>query len=469
MITPRSFLAAALIVTGAFESTLSARGDSVIISVSADGTGDYRKIQDAVDNATAGAIVRIGKGTWNEAVTVAQPLTLEGAGWEVSRIISASASQKQASPELVEGLERISRELDAETQAKLRQAFLKVIGSSPVVTVKDTEGVSIRNISFLRSEPVRKGSFTDNAAIDILDASVQMENCAILESPGIGLTIKGDSHVQVKKCLIANSWGTGVTVAVSENGSFEIADSDIRNNGYSGLSLGTPSQSIGVKRCRIQGTGWHGIRYDGSSPTIEGNVFQSTAVSGIYASGRTSAVVKNNLFYHSGISCWFQNTDIIESNTFIGDRDADEKSGITQGLQVLGASQPTIRRNIFVTCENAVFTGDIGSQGPFSKSTGEMTLIENAFWNNERNLARYDVEAQGHRGLPLPKGNLEQQPEFTDTENHDFRLDDKSPLLKVGIGAQRCASLESPWPVQPEEERSISAVAERLKQTARQR
>lgn len=138
MLTPRSILAVALIVTGAFASDLLAGGDPVIITVSTDGKGDYSKIQDAVDNASAGAIVRIGKGTWHEAVTVTQPLTLEGADWDASRIVSASPGQEQASPELVEGLERISRELDTETQAKLRQAFLKVFSSSPAVTVKGT-------------------------------------------------------------------------------------------------------------------------------------------------------------------------------------------------------------------------------------------------------------------------------------------------------------------------------------------
>lgn len=171
MLTPRSLLAVALIVTGAFASDLLARGDPVIITVSTDGTGDYSKIQDAVDNASAGAIVRIGKGTWHEAVTVTQPLTLEGADWDLSRIVAASPGQdspgqEQASPELVEGLERISRELDTETQAKLRQAFLKVFSSSPAVTVRGTTGVSIRNLSLLRSEQVRKRTTTSGSGKD---------------------------------------------------------------------------------------------------------------------------------------------------------------------------------------------------------------------------------------------------------------------------------------------------------------
>ncbi|MFZ5829487.1 MAG: right-handed parallel beta-helix repeat-containing protein [Planctomycetota bacterium] len=440
-------------------------GDAPVVSVVADGSGDYRTIQEAVDHAPEEAVVQIGKGTWNEAVLVTRPLTLVGAGWEHCRIVSASAGKRGASPELIAGLSQIARELDAETQEKLQEAFLKVFGASPALTVKGAARVVVRNIAFLRSEPVRKGSFKGDTAIAILDSDVEIENCAVLESPGTGVSVEGDSHVKLKHCLIANAWGKGVVVGVSKNGSFEASECEIRNNQYSGMSIGSPSPAILVTRCRIDGAGWHGIRYDGCSPRIEDNVFHRTAVSGIYASGATSATVRNNLFYHSGMSCWFQNGDTIESNTFVGDRNSREKGGITQGLQVLGTSQPTVRRNLFVGCESAVSLGDIGFEGPHSKSTGKVTLVENSFWDNERNLSRYDVQAKAEQSLPLPEGNLEKEPQFVAAEKRDFELAEGSPLMSAGIGARGFAPFESPWPVQPEEQRSIEAVAERLQQT----
>ena len=469
MRTLRTHFVTLVLVLVTLACGLTAQGNPLVVEVSADGTGDYTTIQEAVDKSEADSTVRIGPGVWNEAVAINKSLTLEGVGWERCRIVSASKGSKQASPELLAGLQRLSLELDTETRDKLRAAFQRVYGASPVLIVKDAEAVTIRNISFLRSEPVRKGGFSNSAAIDILDADVQMEHCVILESPGIGLSVTGHSHVRLTKCLIANSWGKGVHVAVSENGQFEISDSDIRNNGYSGLSIRSPSPAIRVTRCRIHGTGWHGIRYDGCSPTIEGNVFHSTAVSGIYASGKTNAVVANNLFYHSGISCWFQNEDTIQSNTFVGDRHAEQKGGITQGMQVLGASRPTIQHNIFAFCQNAVFMGDIGSKGPYSASQGKTTLIENAFWDNVRNLGQRGVASDGEAELPLPEGNVRQQPSFVDASNRDFRLDEGSSLARAQIGGQQFVSFESPWPVQPEEKRSIDAVAERLKQTRGQR
>jgi hypothetical protein len=464
-----ALLAAFSISVGYFSTNASAAAEPAVLRVAADGSGDHTQIQEAIDAAPDGALVQIGEGVWREAVTIARPLTLEGAGWQKTRIVSASENPLQSSPQLAEALGRIARELDAETQAKLREAVMKVYGGSPALTVHETDGVAIRGVTFLRPESVREGSFSHNAALDIRDADVDLENCAILESPGIGLAAQGDSNVEVIDCLIANCWGKGVTVGVSEHGSFSIADSDIRNNGYSGLSIRSPSKSIIIKGCRIHGTGWHGIRYDGCAPTVQNNLFYRTAVSGIYASGATAARVENNLFYHSGISCWFQNADVLQSNTFIGDHGSDDPGGITQGIQVLGASQPTIRQNILTTCENAVYVGDIGSDSPLAKSDRSVTLIENVFWKNERDLAARDATGEGYEALSLPEGNRQQQPAFVEPARCDYQLDEDSPLRAAGAGAQSFPSFESPWPLQPEEQRTIAAVDRRLEQTRGQR
>jgi hypothetical protein len=465
----RLLLAALLVFSLAGAASLSAE-DPVVISVHADGSGDYETIQAAIDAAPSGAVVKIGPGVWKEALTVTHPLTLEGSGWETCRLVSTASAEESINPEATQVLGRLLQELDAETRAKLREALQRVYGSSPVLTVKETAGVVVRKIALLRSEPVRKGSFQNTAAVDILDAGIRMEGCAILESPGNGLGIRGDSRVQIEHCLVANAWGTGVKANVSENGSLEVRECEIRNNAYSGMLLGGASPSLSVTRCRIHSTGWHGIRY-GGAPTIEGNVFYRTGVSGIYASGQTDAMVRNNLFFHSGISCWFQNGDTIESNTFIGDLEAEEKEGISQGIQVLGASRPTIHHNLFVTCEQAVSLGDIKSDSPHAKSPGQVTLIENAFWGNQRSLTRSDAATDEPVELSLPEGNLqlEQPPQFSDVANRDFTLQEQSPLAKAGIGAEEILSWDSPWPLQPEERRAMAAVAERLQQTAQAR
>jgi len=445
--------------------------DPNVITVSQDGTGDFLTIQQAIDGAPENAVIRIGAGTWKESVRIDKPITLDGADWRKTRVVGGH--EMEASQEVVEALENILRELDSEkTRNEVLAAFHRVYGTSPSLTVHDVEGVVVRNITVLLPSSVRRGSFRDQPAIAIQDADAKIESCAVLASPGQGLGISGKSHVTVRDCLVANAWGQGIRVAIDSSGSVEILNCDLRNCVYSGISISQGCENVLVRGCRIHGTGWHGVRYDSSSPCIEQNLIYDTAVSGIYASGQTSAVVRNNLFYLSGISCWFQNADTIERNTFVGDRHSDSSGGLTVGVSVLGTSTPKIRRNIFVQCENAVCLGDIGSDSPFAKSTGKVKLTENVFWDNERSLAQSVKSENGSIELQegqLPEGNLREEPQFVDAENKDYSIQPDFPLRSKGIGADEFPAFASPWPVQPEESRAIEAVEERKSQTARQR
>ena len=71
-------------------------------------------------------------------------------------------------------------------------------------------------------------------------------------------------------------------------------------------SLGGDATRSELRRNRISGSAWHGIRYDGAKPLVEGNLIYGNARSGIYASGKTAAEVRGNLFWrneHGGMSC----------------------------------------------------------------------------------------------------------------------------------------------------------------------
>ncbi len=449
-------------------SARTCQADPKVVTVAKDGTGDFPTIQQAVDAAPDNAVVRIGAGTWEESVRIDKPITLDGGDWQTTRLVGGT--QVEVSEEVMQALHRILREIESdETRGEVVAAFRRAYGTSPPLTVTKTTGVTVKNITVLLQSAVRKGSFGDQAAIAIQDAEATVASCAVLASPGQGVGIYGDSHVTVRDCLVANSWGQGIRVGIEESGTVEILSCDIRNCVYSGISIGRGGDNVAVRDCRIHGTGWHGVRYDSSSPRIERNLIYDTAVSGIYASGQTSAVVRDNLFWRSGISCWFQNADTIERNTFVGDRHAESPGGLTVGVSVLGASAPKIRENIFVQGKNAVLLGDIGSDSPFAKSTGKVNLAENVFWDNERALARSVQTEEGSvdvREESLPEGNLREEPQFADAANRDYSVSPASALRTKGIGAAGFPAFASPWPVQPEESRAIQAVKERKDQTA---
>ena len=440
-----------------------------VITVAKDGSGDYATIQQAINRAAEHAVIRIGAGEWTELITINKPVTLEGAGWLQTRLIGDI--KPEANPEDIQALQKILSELESdESRQEVLAAFHRAYGTLPTVTIRDASSVVLREIAVLRPATVRAGRFKETAAIRVQDAEATMDACAVLDSPGQGIAISGNSNVVVRSCLIANSWGQGIQIAVTAEGSVKITDSDIRNCVYSGVSIKGDGRST-IQSCRIHGTGWHGIRYDTSSPVVTGNLIYDTAVSGIYASGRTSATIRNNLFYLSGISCWFQNADTIESNTFIGDRETESIGGLTTGVAVLGASTPMIRNNLFVNCQSAIYLGDIGSDSPLAKSTGRVNLVNNRFWNNERDIAQSVPNDNGSttKTLLLPDGNKLQEPQFVDAAHRDFSLVDNSELQRDGIGATDVVTFESSWPTQPEEQRAIRQVNVRKAQTAGQR
>lgn len=442
--------------------TASLAAEEPAITVLRDGDGDYASIQEAIHAAPAGATIHVGPGEWKECVTISKSVILEGAGWDKTRLVGSPTPP--ASPELVQALSRVIEELDSdEVRQQVMSAFAKVHGGQPTIFIQSTDSVQINNLSCGRHGEVRKGTYRHQATILVENANVSIHSCAIIESPGIGVDIRAKSRVKMEECLVTNSWGQGIRVATGGDGSVEMMACDIRNCVYSGVSIAASSGPTSVKHCQIHGNGWHGIRYDSAAPTIEDNLFYDTAVSGIYASGKTAAAVANNLFYGSGISCWFQNQDKIERNTFLGPRSIGAPGGLSVGVQILGSSRPTLKGNLFVGCENAITFADIGSESPFAKTKEDATILGNAFWNNERDLGRRAGEEI--ESVPLPAGNWREPPTFVAASAKNFALAPESTLASRNVGAAGFPEFASPWPQQAGEERARQAVLERLERT----
>lgn len=450
-----------LLICLAVTSTSLAEDQQKTVRIKQDGSGDYPSIQQAIYKSPAGTIIEIEEGVWKESLKIIKPITLKGSGWNKTRIIPSEEVNYEEQEKLAQALHPILKELDEETQKKVLEAYARVQRNQIPLVIMNCKDVIIQGLSI--QDPVTPPENKSiPALVDIEDASISFKNCALLQSANEGLVASGESHLKMENCLVTNCWFTGIRLQISKEGSAEIIDSEIRNNRYSGISIGSPSEDIRIRHCLIHGAGWHGIRYDNCSPTVENNVFHSTAVSGIYASGKTHATVKNNLFYHSGISCWFDNQDTIESNTFIGDEESESKGGISQGLSVLGSSEPVIRKNIFLTCKSAVYQGKINSKSPQSDPSKKLQLEENIFWNNKENISKLNASGSNQEIAPLPEGNTEKQPEFQDEQQKQFELATGSPLLEKGIGARGFPSMKSNWPEQSEESIALKAVNERL-------
>ncbi|MHC4436956.1 MAG: M56 family metallopeptidase, partial [Planctomycetota bacterium] len=414
-----------------------------VLTVAADGSEKYSSIQEAIDAADEGAEIRIGPGVYEERLRINKPVTLAGAGWNQTTIITISAGA-DVFEEVMRTIEARMREAKTDEQrksieAKFKAEFKEKYGM-PTLLVSGTKGVVIRDLKLTSPARPLEGRTMSVPILKFSNAKASVSKCAVIGTPGDGLHILDGSDVEICDSLVAAVWSTGIVIGERQGAgsSVRLLDSELRNCHYAGIRIREGNDSTRVERCRISGAAWHGIRYDNVSPTIVGNIIFANARSGIYASGKTAATVKQNLFYANemvGMSCWSSNQDTIEGNTF-----ADNKRS---GLEVLGASKPTVRKNIFFANPAGVSCGDIASDSVSAKSDGVVTLEENLFWKNQA--------ATKKTLLPEGMNVLQVDPLFTSEEKMLFSLRADSPARRSGIGVAEPIGFKSPWPIQPEE------------------
>jgi hypothetical protein len=390
-------------------------------------------VQAAIDAAPAGATITLPAGTFTESITITKPLTLQGAGWEKTTI-----GPDRPTPLTQKQKDDFFAALNAakDQQERVRIAVtLATQSAPPALTVKNAKGVVLQGLRFHGPPTNSDGNRIGSESLITFDtASGTIRDCAVVGPYMNGVTILTGSEVKIEKSLVAAVWGTGVSAHPGTK--LHISDSDIRNCYHRCVTFGTDDATI--ERCRISGSAWHGIRYDNCSPTILSNHIFGNARSGIYASGRTAATVRGNVFWRNemnAMSCWFNNADNVEGNTIIGN--------LREGIIVLGGSRTHLVRNVFVDNPIGVACGRIGSSGQGAESpSGDPKITGNFFFENPT-----DVQASNGSAKPLPPDNRIADPKVSDAQDN-FRLAADSPAREANAGAADPIALASPFTIQ---------------------
>ncbi|MGB2808754.1 MAG: DUF1573 domain-containing protein [Sedimentisphaerales bacterium] len=447
------------------EQSSSESGGGSIVVVSAGKSMMYSSIQEAIDAAPLGSVIRIGPGVYKERLEIDKPLTLEGAGWDQTTIVTENNAADVFEEALSVARERVheakseeeAKKLSAELQAQF-EAEMKEKLAEQTHIVSDTENVVIRNLKLTSPGQRIEGRALSVPIIKFSNARALVSGCAVVGTPGDGINIVEGSDVQIRDSLVAGVWSTGIAVAPEKGdiANARIINCDVRNCYHRGITIGAGCDSTVVEGCRVSGSSWHGIRYDNASPRIVGNLIFANVRCGIYASGETAAAVRQNLFYGNemtGISCWHKNRDTVEANTFVGNK--------RSGLEVLGASMPIVRKNIFYANPTGVSCGNIGGDSTSATSDGTVNLEENLFWGFEHKVAwRHPGDTPGDTEgqvvteeveLDEKTRNVVFDPEFKDITTEDFSLKLDSPARQSEIGAADLIDSESPWPIQDQE------------------
>ena len=443
-----------------------------IFQVSADDQAEYSSIQAAIDAAPAGAVVRIGPGEFQGPVHVSKPITLEGAGADRTFL---SADWVNLHECLIDGkgvpaesqtqyqrLRKIAIE-EEHGEGPIAAQLWQLFGPKPTLTVKDTNNVIVRGLSISMPGTVRKGGWQGFHMVLLENAGATVEGCAFVGSAVDGVEMSGLSTIVVQKCLIGGIRATGVVVNVSSGSTIRIADCDVRGCGYAGFLM-KGSGDVAVSHCRISHVGFHGIRYDDTSPTITGNVFSNINRAGIYVDGKTKGNISDNLFFDCGTG---GNEDLIANNTFVRRADPSPDLDRSTAIWSSGIGEQIIRNNVVSGYDNALILNSTDKM-PLNRNsrTFEGNLCDttnSAIVNSHRiestNSSRRQRKPEIH-DFPLPDGNWQMDVKFTDPEHGDYSLSPDQKWPARNLGARRHAILTSPWPEQPAERAMLDQIKE---------
>lgn len=395
-------------------------------------------IQRAIDAAPPGTVIRLSEGVYPERITIEKPITIVGAGWEKTIV----------GPE---GAKRPPREKDAPARRSHRDgerppplALLE-----PTITVRNTHDVLLQGLRVRGPDSLAGDDAVSEETLVLIGdgaSKVKMIECAVIGPSMNGIAIRGADQVDLTRTLVAALWGAGIQVSKGKDPSaltrVAIVQCEVRNCNHRGITIG--SDDVLVAGCRISGSAWHGIRYDGCSPSISRNLISGNARSGIYASGATKARVSGNVFWKNemdGVSCWYANADEIEQNTFVGN--------LRERIAILGAARPKLARNVFADNPIAVYAGKIGGKtdlpAPPPPSASELTIEGNFFW---KNTVDFKIVEQV---LPMPANNEATDPGFADGSAQEFSLAPNGNARRANVGAVEPLSLVRAFPIQPEE------------------
>ena len=391
-------------------------------------------LQGAIDAAPAGSTLRVAAGVYREPVTVDKPLTIDGAGSADGTVVEAVATQrKHTDAEKLAFATKLDEVTDENQLAPLLRGYMAPRYAA-TVTIRSA-GVTLRHLA------VQSATSTfDAGGVEALvrvdgGAGVRLDDCRLHGPARDGVVIANGATVEIGHSLVAGVWGTGV--AVGRGATLRLTDSDVRNCYYAGVTLAGGDGST-VERCRISGSAWHGVRYDDGAPTIAGNLIFGNARSGVYASGRTRATVRGNVFWRNGmdaVSCWGENADVVDRNTVVGN--------LREGVMVCGDARPTLSNNVFADNPVAVACTRVNTRnGPVGDP--QPTLTANRFWHNADDLKRLGDSA------PLPDGNEQADPRFATADKHDYAVP-----ADATAGAAAVLAVESPWPVTAAERQMV--------------
>ena len=230
------------------------------VVISADGSGDYASLAEAVAAVPPGSTIQLAAGTHlvAEALEIGQSLTLAGAGMDTTEIVSTAG-------------EYVIYFAGPERQLTLRDVTVRYAGTdwANVLVVNDAE-IDIAHCRFTG------GIWNDEE-----------------KRGGSGLLVWGDSTGHVRESRFEGNGLHGIEI--KEQGQLTIEGNIASNNDETGISYWGNSGGIALQN-RCTGNGLHGISViDQAQPTLESNTCNDNGQVGIRFTDESGGVARNNI------------------------------------------------------------------------------------------------------------------------------------------------------------------------------
>lgn len=318
---------------------------------------EYPSIQQAIDSAQPGDTVLIGPGVYNESLTLKEGVRLEGAGLGKSTV-----------------------RCDA-TKA-------------PALTVIGCKTGAIMGLTFEHSGSQVDPTSESNPPLVLAESSaIEILQCAFVNSPGIGLVVKGTGGAVIQHCVAQKSATQGVSIEL-ETGTIRLENNESFDNTRNGMLLQcAPAAQVSVSENTCRGNGNHGIGvagegfgpvltknqcmenkscgiyfHTGTQGTAVENLCEENAVGGILVSGQGARPVlsRNQCARNKASGIWVQEG----AEPRVEENNCQENEG--QGIYVFGTgTRPVLKLN---TCTGNKLCGICFEQG--SGGIAEENLCE---------------------------------------------------------------------------------------------
>ncbi len=261
-----------------------------IVQVTAQGTGDYKTLPDAIAAAPDGATIHLAAGTYNlqEPLELSKSIQLEGDGSERTRILcSGQRFMIHLIGERSFGAKGIGFEQSTQSEA----------GSSDVLVAEDGE-IDLENCSFKGAayDPkTRKGG--DGVKVGQHATSLKMIDCLMERNGGDGVSVRGAVTVEISGCRCLSNGMSGIVVAENSQGTIE--NNDCNENRLDGITVrNNAAPTLTDNRCTSNRG--NGIHFGGSSGgTATTNKCRENGVAGIAVEHQATPDLEQNVASHN--------------------------------------------------------------------------------------------------------------------------------------------------------------------------